>query len=121
MKSVLLFVVAILLSFSTCASDLAEGQRLADLIWSKTSNKEAIQLINKNPELINSRTGAGFTPLHLAGMIGNKEVAIFLLEKGADVNAVNDSGYSPLVVTIANGNQDIADILIKNGGKELRL
>ncbi|GKW22735.1 hypothetical protein PEC311524_03290 [Pectobacterium carotovorum subsp. carotovorum] len=121
MKSVLSFVVAILLSFSACASDLAEDQRLADLIWSKTSNKEAIQLINKNPELINSRTGAGFTPLHLAGMIGNKEIAIFLLEKGADVNAVNDSGYSPLVVTIANGNQDIADILIKNGGKELRL
>ncbi|MBE5221623.1 MULTISPECIES: ankyrin repeat domain-containing protein [Pectobacterium] len=118
MKSVLSFVVAILFSFSAYA--LAEDQGLSELIWSKTSNKEAIQLINKNPELINSRTGAGFTPLHLAGMVGNKEMATFLLEKGADVNAIDSDGYSPLVRAKANGNQDIADILIKNGGKELR-
>ncbi|WP_323659255.1 ankyrin repeat domain-containing protein [Pectobacterium versatile] len=118
MKSVLSFVVAIFFSFS--AYTLAADQGLSDLIWSKTSNKEAIQLINKNPELINSRTGAGFTPLHLAGMIGNKEIASFLLKKGADVSAIDSDGYSPLVRTIANGNQDIADILIKNGGKEIR-
>ncbi|ASY77058.1 ankyrin repeat domain-containing protein [Pectobacterium polaris] len=120
MKSVLSFVIAILFSFSAYASDLDKDQGLSDLIWSKTSNKEAIQLINKNPELINSRTGAGFTPLHLAGMIGNKEIATFLLKKGADVNAVDSDGYSPLTRTVANGHQDIADILIKNGGKELR-
>ncbi|QTF08164.1 ankyrin repeat domain-containing protein [Brenneria izadpanahii] len=115
MKLVLSFVVAILFSSAVFAAD----SNLSDLIWSKKENSEAIQIMNNNPKLINSKNRLGYTPLHLASMVGNKEIVIFLLEKGADVNATDGEGYSPLVRAKANHHQDIVEILIKNGGKEL--
>ncbi len=41
---------------------------------------------------INNREGNGFTPLMLAAMRGNFQVAALLLEKGADMTAVNKFG-----------------------------
>ncbi|WP_409307605.1 ankyrin repeat domain-containing protein [Pectobacterium sp. B1J-3] len=115
MKLVLSFVAAILFSSSV----FANSSELSDLIWSKKENNEAIQLMNKDPALINAKNSLGYTPLHLASMVGNKEIVVFLLEKGANVNATDGDGYSPLVRANANRHKDIADILIKNGGKEL--
>ncbi len=53
-------------------------------------------------------------------MVGNIDVAKFLVDNGADVNARDFEGYSPLVRAKANRNEDIAKLLTANGGKELR-
>ena len=45
---------------------------------------------------INNREGNGFTPLMLAAMRGNFQVAALLLEKGADMTAVNKFGKNAL-------------------------
>ncbi|OSN07496.1 hypothetical protein AU511_04325 [Lonsdalea iberica] len=61
----------------------------------------------------------GYTTLHLASIIGNKEIVVFLLKKGADVNATDREGYSPLVIAEANNHRDIVALLVKHGGKAL--
>lgn len=41
-----------------------------------------------DPAIVASRSGDGFTPLHLAAFFGQAEAVAFLLERGADVDAV---------------------------------
>lgn len=41
-----------------------------------------------DPAIVASRSGDGFTPLHLAAFFGQVEAVAFLLERGADVDAV---------------------------------
>lgn len=52
-------------------------------------------LIEKKAD-INNKEDNGFTPLMLAAMRGNIQVAALLLEKGADMNAVNKFGKTAL-------------------------
>ena len=69
----------------------------------------------------------GQTPLHIAVMWGNVEVATLLLDEGADPNPVNQlSGATPLHV-LAASNKDAsrrlqcAALLVDRGGDPLRL
>lgn len=114
MKLALSFLITIIFSFST----FANSSDLSDLIWSN-KNSEAVKIMSENPDLIKTKNKNGYTPLHLASMIGNKEIVLFLLEKGADVNATDREGYSPLVRAKANNHNEIAAILVNSGGKEL--
>lgn len=111
-------VSALLLIVGLSGPVLAADSALNDLIWSGT-NDQAIQAMQKDPSLITAKID-GYTPLHLASMVGNTDVAKFLLDNGADVNARDSEGYSPLVRAKANGNDEIARMLIDRGGKELR-
>ena len=45
------------------------------------------ELLAKTPSLVNARDGEGATPLHHAAFNGNRQLARFLVEQGADVNA----------------------------------
>ncbi|WP_154664331.1 ankyrin repeat domain-containing protein [Pseudodonghicola xiamenensis] len=109
---------AVLIAASLCGPALAGDAALNDLIWSGT-NDQALQVMKNDPALITSVSG-GYTPLHLASMVGNIEIAQFLLDNGADVNALDFEGYSPLVRAKANRNDDIVELLLAHGGKELR-
>lgn len=111
-------IAALVLTLGLCSPVLAKGTNMEDLIWSG-KNELAIQAMQKEPALINMKVD-GYTPLHLASMVGNKVVAKFLLENGADVNARDFEGYSPLVRAKANGNDEIAKMLQARGAKELR-
>lgn len=84
---------------------------------------EAVELghINKVKSLIDqgadleSRDLAKNTPLHIACMVGDLEIAKLLIEKGADVNAINDNGFTPLSVTNAQ-HQNVISYLENIGG-----
>lgn len=115
MKLIISFVATLLLSASTFAATSHVG----DLIW-EGKNSEAIQMMSKTPELVNEKNSIGYTPLHLASRVGNKEIVLFLINQGANVNATDGEGYSPLVSVKANRHQEIVDILVKHGAKAVK-
>ena len=66
---------------------------------------------------VDERDGAGDTPLHLAVSEWEEEVAVMLLEAGADPNARNLQGLSPLHLVAAELRADtvLAALLLASG------
>lgn len=55
-----------------------------------------VQLLDRDPSLINCRDEDGYSPLHRASYNGHLPVVRILLERGADVRAVTEDGWQPL-------------------------
>lgn len=76
------------------------------------------RLLAETPALASARDDHGATPLHLAAWKGHAEIAVALLEAGADVTAQwNDDhiGGTPLHAA-AHGNQRaVAELLLQHG------
>jgi ankyrin repeat protein len=66
---------------------------------------------------VNSFSGDGFTPLHLAAFFAQPEIVTLLLRRGADPNTVarNASRVSPLHSAVAGRNLDVVRLLLMNG------
>lgn len=74
----------------------------------KSFNWSAVKdLLKTNPDLVNVRPAGRWSALHQASFGGDKEMASFLLEKGADPNAETRDGKTPFAV--AKG--DVAIVL----------
>ena len=67
-------------------------------------------------EDVNSQDPELATPLHYAASGGHKEVADFLIEKGATVNALGVHG-TPLDNAIRQNHTEVTELLRKHGGK----
>lgn len=82
-------------------------------------NLDIVKMLVLNGVDVNTRTRAGWSPLHSACYSGdacNKSVIKFLLNKGADLNAENNSGETPLFNI--NLNHDLCvDIMVKKIAK----
>ncbi|GMI36443.1 hypothetical protein TrCOL_g9550 [Triparma columacea] len=67
---------------------------------------------------VNKRDPSGYTPLHYASMGMNLEIAVYLLDKGADPNALDMSECrTPLFSAISNTEGlPMVRLLISNGG-----
>lgn len=81
-------------------------------------------LLEKNPTLLESRTGKyanqwtntrDNTPLHIAAVYGRLKVVELLLEKGAAVDARNDARHTPLHLAAMNKHQEVAELLLAKG------
>lgn len=72
-----------------------------------------------HPQLINTFSPDGFTPLGLACHFGHEESARYLLLKGAEVNMCSSNGYNvyPLHSSVAANNPDITKILLEAGAE----
>lgn len=77
-------------AISLGAQDILEAVRSNDLDKVKT-------LIEKDKQAVKQRTYSGDTPLHIAGLVDNEEIARILIEHGADLHALNGSLYTPLM------------------------
>jgi len=78
----------------------------------KKGDLQGVQkLIEKRPDLINSRvmSGKSFIPLHEAVYHGQKSIAEFLIEKGSDVNAADRGGNTPLFVAVRKDAEYLRD------------
>jgi len=74
---------------------------------------------------VNTKSGDGCTPLHVAAMFGPKEIVKLYLEKGADVNARQEglrstkhrTGATPLYWALQRRDKDIdvVELLIEHG------
>ena len=85
----------------------------------KAGNVEAVRLLlDANSSLVNARDSDASTPLHCAAWKGHVDVAVALLDAGADLQAKNENGHwgdTPLHAA-AHGNQRaIAELLIARG------
>jgi len=70
---------------------------------------------------VSAKNKAGMTPLLYAATSGHKEIAEFLITKGADVNAIvatgPKKGKTPLDAANGTNHPEVADLLRKHGGK----
>ena len=78
-------------------------------------------LIEKNPELVNTRQGSRY-PLHYAALFKKKEIAEFLISQGADINrfAKDASEFAPLEFTpvteaIRNDDMEMIKMFVEHG------
>ena len=78
-------------------------------------------LLKSNPRLVSSHSQSpyeyGMTPLHCAARAGNKEVAQFLLAKGADVNALEMGNGTPLLFAAMENHKDVVELLLAHGAR----
>jgi ankyrin repeat protein/beta-lactamase regulating signal transducer with metallopeptidase domain len=72
-------------------------------------------LLAAKPGLLNDSDKKGFTPLHIAVIKGQKDIALFLIEKGADMNTRNHNGLTPLFSALDLGLGSMAQLLIEKG------
>ncbi|MGB3466315.1 MAG: ankyrin repeat domain-containing protein [Cyclobacteriaceae bacterium] len=75
------------------------------------------QYVREAPEMLNSYSTDGFTPLGLACFFGHYNTAAFLIEAGADVNlpSGNDFQVSPIHSACAISDKPLAELLIDHG------
>jgi uncharacterized protein len=73
--------------------------------------------LQANPDLLESRNGDGWTPLHLAAFFGTPELIDALLDRGASVDARsgNAMANTPLHAAVAGGNTENVAALTKRG------
>ena len=66
---------------------------------------------------IDARNNAGFTPLLLATMFGNREAVKVLLAHKADANTSNQNGLFPLLQAAKDGAREITLLLLAAGAR----
>lgn len=80
---------------------------------------EVAHLLYENPDLINTYSEDGFTPLGLAAYFGHEDITRYLLLKGADANIASRNGYNvyPLHSAVAADYTMIAKMLMEAGAQ----
>ncbi|MGE5457502.1 MAG: ankyrin repeat domain-containing protein [Methanococcaceae archaeon] len=103
------------------AIDLIKKYRKLDLNIFEAActgdNKIVMQLLRKNPELLNAFSIDGFTLLGLASYFGHFPLVKSLLKKGADPNTQSNNQFkvAPIHSACSISNYEITELLLKNG------
>ena len=105
-----LFVITLLI-LNTCLVNAQEVFEAA-----RTGNLNKIkELYGKDPLIIGLKTNTGETLLHIAAVTGKKEIADFLISKGAEVNVKDASNNTPLTNAIRSKSFETVKIIVVNG------
>lgn len=75
------------------------------------------KLVESNPSLVNARDKYQWTPLHCAAYVGNKQIAQYLVSKGANIDAKDNRGDTPLYYAASTGHNDVLKFLISKGAQ----
>ncbi|MBC8868268.1 MAG: ankyrin repeat domain-containing protein, partial [Planctomycetes bacterium] len=81
----------------------------------KADAAEVKRLLAIDPESVKKTFGDDGTLLHVAVVLGHKEIAELLLAKGADPNAANADGHTALHQAAEYGRLEIANMLVEKG------
>ena len=55
------------------------------------------------------------SPLTLAACGGHVDLALLLIERGANIEEVNDEGYTPLMEAAREGHDEMVSVLLSRG------
>lgn len=55
------------------------------------------------------------SPLTLAACGGHVDLALLLIERGANIEEVNDEGYTPLMEAAREGHDEMVKLLLSKG------
>jgi ankyrin repeat protein len=72
------------------------------------------ELINENPVSVNEAGWSNTSPLYLAALNNCTQVAVFLIDHGANVNAKAKGDVTPLHIAAQKGNLDLVKILLSH-------
>ena len=79
-------------------------------------NLEEIQtILSKKSGLLDARNNDNLTPLHLASILGHRNIVEFLLSKGPDIDAKNTYGMTPLYFAVIRDKLETTSLLIEKG------
>jgi uncharacterized protein len=83
------------------------------------ARERAVELIGREPELIQAYSQDGWTPLHLACFFGHPTLAETLLAQGAEVNARSNNKMqnTPLHAAAGGRNRDAVRVLLEHGAE----
>jgi ankyrin repeat protein len=76
-----------------------------------------VELLTEDRGLVNTYSGDGWTPLHVAAFFSQKDIAELLLASGADVHARsrNAMGNTPLHAAVAARRAEVVPVLLAHG------
>ena len=77
---------------------------------------ESLSLLIESGADIEATNDYNETPLHTAALIGNTDVAVMLLDAGANANTRDSDGQTPYYVACENENMIVADAIASKGG-----
>ena len=80
---------------------------------------ETVEILYKNPDLINACHRNGGSVIHTAASLGNYELVQYLLKRGADITHLTPEGQSPLdgaVHNIRGRNRPLNEGCLISGG-----
>ncbi len=77
---------------------------------------EAVEVLHQQGKFdVNTQGRTGTSALMFAAMWNKYDIALYLLQNGANVHATNVKGETPLALARKNGNNDIANLLMAYG------
>ena len=104
---------------SSIADELAEAGAQLDVFSAAALGRlpAVQQALRENPQLLDALSSDGFPPIGLAAFFGQREVAAWLLEQGADPRQIADNAMrvQPLHSAVAGGHLEVARLLLEHG------
>lgn len=81
--------------------------------------QETSDLLDQHPDLVNSFSKDGFTPLGLAAYFGHEEITRLLISRGASVNTAANNGFNvfPIHSAVAAKSYNITKMLLEAGAE----
>jgi ankyrin repeat protein/peroxiredoxin len=79
----------------------------------RSGNLKTVQSLIAAGVPVNARNSLGGTPLHDAAWAGERDVAAFLIQAGADVNSKHaEGGSTPLHYAVLTNHPDVVEVLL---------
>jgi len=106
MNKLLFLTISLFISSTiTCMEDIHQA--------ATEGNLERVQeFLNTTPSLVDSRNISQWTPLHCVALKGHMEIALLLLNNGANVGADNQHQHTPLHYAVHNGHGNVTLLLL---------
>ena len=93
---------------------MAHGGSSAIMFAARIGNIDVARVLLDSGSNVNDKAASGVTVLTQAAHSGHQDLAIFLLERGADPNAI-DSGYTALHAAVLRSEVDLVEALLEHG------
>ena len=89
---------------------------LINAVWRIFGTDLATTVCKNNISMkVNMPADSFESPLTLAACGGHVELAMLLLERGANIEEVNDEGYTPLMEASREGHEEMVALLLSQG------